>query len=599
MCGIVGYVGPRVALPVIMDALKRLEYRGYDSAGVALLDEGIAIHKDKGRIMNLERSLPESSANVGIGHTRWATHGGPSSLNAHPHSDCSGDIAIVHNGIIENFFTLKNELIEKGHKFVSETDTEVIAHLMEDNYQGDLREALLLTIKRLKGAYAIVAVHKDHMDEIVAIRNQSPLVLGIGDGENLVASDVPAILGYTDRVIYLEDGQGAVLSRDRILLFNSDGTEVQADISTITWTLEDAEKGGYPHFMLKEIYEQPKAIREAMLGKMTEDGKVFVSNLLSEDIESIKIVACGTSYHAGLIGKYIITHLTGIPCSVEIASEYRYAAHTRDSPLLIFITQSGETADTLAAAKESVHRGFSTLAIANVVGSSITREVYDVAYTNAGPEIGVAATKSFITQVVVFYLIGIQLGQNIGTITPERANNLYRSLRKMPRIVENILRNVEPIKKVAKEISGASSVFFIGRNINYPVALEGALKLKEISYIHAEGYPAGELKHGPIALLDTDKPVIAIAPDDFVYEKMSSNIGEVLARDAPVICVTSNSDTEMERYVNHVLKIPDVEPLLTPLPITVVLQLLSYYCADERDCSIDKPRNLAKSVTVE
>ncbi|MDP6155352.1 MAG: glutamine--fructose-6-phosphate transaminase (isomerizing) [Candidatus Thermoplasmatota archaeon] len=600
MCGIVGYVGPKEALGVLLPALKRLEYRGYDSAGIAVIrQKDIDIYKDKGRIKDLEKSLSDIHGNIGIGHTRWATYGVPSKLNAHPHTDCKGDFAVVHNGIIENYVELKRDLIKRGHEFVSDTDTEVIVHLMEDHYDGDLKDALVKAVAKLKGSYAITAMHREHPKELAVMRNLSPLVLGVGEGENLVASDIPAVLGHTNRVIYLNDGEGAMVRDDSIDLFDETGNKLEAEITSINWTLDDAEKGGYEHFMLKEIYEQPQAIREAILGKMKKNGEVFVSPILNGKIESIKIIACGTSYHAGLVGKYIISHLTGIPCSVEIASEYRYLSPTRDSPLEIFITQSGETADTLAAARESIRRGLTTLAITNVLGSSITREVNDVVYTNAGPEISVAATKSFIAQLVVFYLIGIQLGQVNSTITPSQARHLYKSLRKMPRAVEKIIRNVDSIKKIANEISCASTIFFIGRNINYPIALEGALKLKEISYIHGQGYPAGELKHGPLALLDKDKPVIAIAPDDFLYEKMSSNIGEVLARDAPVICIVSEDDTEMEKFVNHVLRIPKVEPLLTPIPITVILQLLAYYCALERDCSIDKPKNLAKSVTVE
>jgi len=600
MCGIVGYVGSKEAVNVLLPALKRLEYRGYDSAGIAVIrKKDIEVYKDKGRIKDLERNLPEIKGTIGIGHTRWATYGAPSKVNAHPHTDCKGDFTVVHNGIIENFMELKRDLIKRGHEFVSDTDTEVIAHLMEEHYGGELKDALLMTVGKLKGSYAITAMHRDHPREMVVMRNQSPLVLGVGKGENLVASDIPAVLGHTNRVIYLNDGEGALVRDDSIDIFDHNGKESKAEIAKISWTLEDAEKGGYEHFMLKEIYEQPQAIREAILGKMKENGEVFVSPILNEKIESIKIIACGTSYHAGLVGKYIISHLTGIPCSVEIASEYRYLSPTRDNPLEIFITQSGETADTLAAAKESARRGLSTLAITNVLGSSITREVNDVVYTNAGPEISVAATKSFIAQLVVFYLVGIQLGQVNSTITPSQARHLYESLRKMPRAVDKILRDVGNIKKIAEEIACASTVFFIGRNINYPIALEGALKLKEISYIHGQGYPAGELKHGPLALLDKDKPVIAIAPDDFLYEKMSSNIGEVMARDAPVICIVTETDTEMEKYANHVLRVPKVEPLMTPIPITVILQLLSYYCALDRDCSIDKPKNLAKSVTVE
>ncbi len=599
MCGIVGYVGEREAAEVLFDALKRLEYRGYDSAGVALFGERIHIYKDKGRIGEIERSSPPHSARTGIGHTRWATHGAPSRENAHPHTDCKGEIVVVHNGIIENFQALREELTDRGHALSSDTDSEVIAHLLEEYYRGDLKTAMLKTVNRLEGSYAIAAFHQDRRDELVVVRYNSPLVLGIGKGENLVASDVPAILGYTDRVVFMEDGQGAVVRGDGVEVFDPDGENVEPEVTKITWTQEDAEKGGYSHFMLKEIYEQPKAIREAMLGKRQTDGSVFVSSLLDGTFDSIKIIACGTSYHAGLVGRYAISHLAGIPVTVEIASEFRYAAPTGESPLAIFITQSGETADTLAAARESVHRGLATMAITNVVGSSITREVDDVIYTNAGPEIGVAATKSYITQLIIFYLMAIQLGGARKTITPERARALVNSLRKLPRIVENILRDTSEVERVAASISGASSVFFIGRNINYPTALEGALKLKEISYIHAEGFPAGELKHGPIALLDERTPVIALAPYDFLYEKMSSNIGEVLARDAPVICVVTRGDRDMGKYVDDVLTIPDLEPLLSPVPLTVVLQLLSYHCAKERKCSIDKPRNLAKSVTVE
>ena len=599
MCGIVGYAGHREAAEVLFDALKRLEYRGYDSAGVALLGDGIQVIKDKGRIGEVERSAAPEHSNTGIGHTRWATHGRPSKQNAHPHLDCKGNLAVVHNGIIENFIALREELSGRGHTLSSDTDSEVIAHLLEENYGGDLKEAMLRTVKRLEGSYAIVAIHRDRKEEFVVARNNSPLVMGIGEGENLVASDVPAILGYTDRVVFMKNGQCALVRKNEVKMFDDNGMDVEPEITRITWTAEDAEKGGYPHFMLKEIYEQPRAIREAMLGKRGADGDVFVSPLLEENFDSIKIIACGTSYHAGLVGKYAIGHLAGIPVSVEIASEYRYAPPGRESPLTIFITQSGETADTLAAAKESVHRGLSAMAITNVVGSSITREVDDVIFTNAGPEIGVAATKSYITQLVVFYLMAIQLGRARKTITPERARTLAGALRKLPRIVENILRDTTDVERAAARISKAGSAFFIGRNINYPTALEGAIKLKEISYIHAEGFPAGELKHGPIALLDDRTPVIALAPHDFLYEKMCSNIGEVLARDAPVICVVTRGDRDMEKYVDEVLSIPRVDPLLSPIPITVVLQLLAYHCAELRKCSIDKPRNLAKSVTVE
>ncbi len=602
MCGIVGYMGQSEAQEILLKALKRLEYRGYDSAGIALVKDSIRIFKNKGRIKDLEKPLDRAHETAGIGHTRWATHGAPSKLNSHPHTDCQGDIAVVHNGILENFHTLKMEIKEKGHNVISDTDSELVAHLFEDAYAGDLKKAMVKTVSKLRGSFALAVLHKDHPGEIVAYRYQSPLVVGVGQGENMVASDVPAILGHTNKVIYLDEGNGAVLRSDNVDLFDNEGRPIDIDPQEILWTLEDAEKGGYEHFMLKEIFEQPKALRESMLGKISSSGDVFVSPLLKEKyskIKNIKIVACGTSFHAGLVGRYAITHLTGLPCQVEIGSEYRYLDPTSDEQVIIFISQSGETADTLAAAKEAVSRGLITIGVTNVLGSSITRVVDETIYTNAGPEIGVAASKSFITQLLIMYLISIQLGVSRGTLPPERARQLNQQLRKMPRNIEIVLNDTSLIQAVAKELSTASSIFFIGRNINYPTALEGALKLKEISYIHAEGYPAGELKHGPIALLDDKTPVIALAPKDFIYDKMASNIGEVLSRDAPVIGILSEDDTEMEKYVDHVLCIPRVDELLTPIPITVVEQLLSYYCALELGCSIDKPKNLAKSVTVE
>ncbi|MFW6140989.1 MAG: glutamine--fructose-6-phosphate transaminase (isomerizing) [Candidatus Saliniplasma sp.] len=594
MCGIVGYIGSSAVRDILLRGLKRLEYRGYDSIGIAVKSDGeISLVKKKGRIEDLPKEqIPESY--IGIGHTRWATHGKPSDKNAHPFSDCSGDISIIHNGIIENFVSLKEELVGRGHEFTSDTDSEVIAHMIEENYDGDLVDALRETVKKLNGAYAIVAIHSDK-NEIAATREQSPLVVGVGDGENLLASDVPALLDHTEDVKYLRDGDIARLTEDTVEIWDRDGKSVERETKTVEWSIEDAEKGGYEHYMMKEIHEQPKAIHESLLGRLKGFQEL---DLKKYRIDSIRLIACGTSYHAALVGKYIIEEISGIPCMVEMASEYRYSSRLSEYPFTILLSQSGETADTLGAAKEASQRGCKTLGITNVLDSSLTREVDEVIYTQAGPEIGVAATKTFTTQLVVLYLIAIELGLMKRTLRVDEAETYRDELRRLPRLVEKILNKSETIKKLSGKLASAEDIFFVGRNINYPVALEGALKLKEIAYIHAAGYPAGELKHGPFALLTENTPVISICIKDNTYQKMLGNVGEIAARGSPIYGVGEN-DKEMKKLCDHHISIPKVLPLFSPIIVNVVLQLFAYYTAYELGRDIDKPRNLAKSVTVE
>ncbi len=594
MCGIVGYTGTMDVADILLKGLKRLEYRGYDSAGVAIRSGGsISVQKREGSIDDLSE-LEFVHGYTGIGHTRWATHGKPCDENAHPFLDCEGNLAVVHNGIIDNFVDIKDGLEERGHNFTSETDSEVVAHLIEEEYEGDLVKAVKKTVKKLTGSYAIVVVHKDH-DGLVAARDKSPLVLGVGTEENLVASDVPAILDHTNEVKYLLDGDVASITKDGIEIWDEEGELVERETKEITWSVEDAEKGGYEHYMLKEIYEQPKAIHDSFLGRLNGLDEVDLSRY---DIDSINLISCGTSYHAALVGKYIIERLTGIPCNTELASEYRYSARSDVFPFTILISQSGETADTLAAAKEAKIRGCKTMAITNVFGSSITREVDEVIYTHAGPEIGVAATKTFTTQLIVLYLLAVELGMKKKKILREDVDDCRNEIRKLPRKVEVLLDQAERIKGIAKILSRADDIFFVGRNINYPVALEGALKLKEIAYIHAAGYPAGELKHGPFALLTEKTPVIAISIKDHTYEKMLGNIGEIAARGSPIIAV-GQKDKELEKLADETIEIPEVSPIFSPILVNVILQMFAYYTARELDRSIDKPRNLAKSVTVE
>ncbi|MBS3817024.1 MAG: glutamine--fructose-6-phosphate transaminase (isomerizing) [Candidatus Thermoplasmatota archaeon] len=594
MCGIVGYAGPKNVGDVLIRGLERLEYRGYDSAGVAIRsDDEIYVQKKKGRISDLfQGDLPTES--LGIGHTRWATHGKPADKNAHPFLDCQENISIVHNGIIDNFNSIRDELTEKGHEFSSETDSEIIAHLIEENYDGDFLKSFKKTIRELEGSYAVVAIHKGS-DELVVARNQSPLVIGIGSGENLVASDAPALLDYTKNIKYLQDGDIARITNQEVEIWDEDNTLVERETKRLNWDVEDAEKGGYEHFMLKEIFEQPKAIHDSLLGRLNNFEDVDFSKY---DVDSVQFIACGTSAHAGYVGRYIFEKIAKVPCTVEVSSEYRYTSSSESSPFTIFFSQSGETLDTVAAAREANRRGCDTLAVTNVLDSSITREVDEVIYTQAGPEIGVAATKTFTTQVIILYLLAIELGLARGVLSKDEAENYKDELRTLPRKVERILDDKERIKKKTKRLAEAEDIFFVGRNINYPVALEGALKLKEIAYIHAAGYPAGELKHGPFALLTEETPVIALAVRDQTFEKMLGNIGEIAARDSPVF-VVGDENKELKKLADERYFIPKVPPLFSPILMNVVLQLTAYYTAYRLDRDIDKPRNLAKSVTVE
>lgn len=591
MCGIAGYIGFRRADEVIISALKRLEYRGYDSWGIAVKHGNeIRLIKKVGAIEDA-KAYSVTDGNLGVGHTRWATHGKPSEINAHPHTDCSGKIAVVHNGIISNFQLLREELESRGHKFKSETDTEVIAHLIEEEYVGDLKKAVERAVSRLRGSYALVVLHAER-DELVAARYKSPLVLGVGDEEWIISSDVPAILDYTNRVIYLEDGDIVVLRRDGFAIW-SNGEKIERKIETIPWSIEDAEKGGYEHFMLKEIHETPRVIEYTLFEYLSEDIEIDAS--FSAGISEIVFIACGTSYHASLIGKYLIEKLTGIPVRVEFASEFIYHQPPLHRALAIAITQSGETADTLEAMRIAKKLGARTLAIVNVLGSTATRIADHVLYTRAGPEISVAATKSFIAQLIVLYLIALKLSRMPGS----DVNRLIDELRLMPELVRKILGREDEIMRIAERLATFENMMYIGRGIGVPIAMEGALKMKEISYIHAEAYPAGELKHGPFALLGKRTPVIASLIPDETYEIMLNNIKEVKARESIVVAVAEEDDREVEKYVDFVIRVPKTEYIFTAITHSIALQLLAYYTARKRGCEIDKPRNLAKSVTVE
>ncbi len=609
MCGIVGYIGPRNVKDVVVGGLAKLEYRGYDSAGVAALADGnIRIVKAVGRLANLEEKLAQMpiSGHVAIGHTRWATHGKPSDENAHPHQDCSGRFAIVHNGIVENYLSLREELVALGHEFRSETDTEVVAHLIEEMYNGDLFETMIAVGKRIRGAYALVVMAKDHPDEMIAIRRASPMIIGLGEKENFVASDIPAILEYTRDIYVMEDGEMAVLRRDGVECFTMDGEPVKKEVYHVTWDAVSAERGGYPHFMLKEIHEQPRAVRDTLRGRVSDDlSRVELPELgLAEEdiraIDRIHIVACGTSWHAGLVGKAAIETFARIPVNVEIASEYRYADPiVTDRTLILAITQSGETADTLAAMREMKKRGVRVVAITNVVGSSAAREADSTIVTWAGPEIAVASTKAYTTQLVALYLLAVRFGLARGTLAEEKAREVLAALDDLPQVVEQVLDTAPQIESFAKRYKDAHDTFFIGRGMDYAVSLEGALKLKEISYIHAEAYAAGELKHGTLALITDGVPVIALAMQPELYEKTLSNIVEVKARGAFVLGLTWVGNEDLEKTVDEVIYLPKTMPLLAPVAAVIPLQLLAYYAAVARGNDVDKPRNLAKSVTVE
>jgi len=608
MCGIVGYIGAQQAAPILLEGLKKLEYRGYDSAGVAVYnDNEINVVKSKGRLKILDDQLDGGKklpGTLGIGHTRWATHGEPSDINSHPHTNTSGNIAVVHNGIIENYLKLKDYLIKKGYVFVSDTDTEVIAHLVDYYYNGDMVDTVIKVIGKLEGSYALGIISKDHPDELVAVRKDSPLIVGLGEDGNFIASDIPAILEHTRNVYLLEDKEIVLLKADSVQIYNTDMEEVSKEVFTVNWDVSAAEKGGYEHFMFKEIMEQPKAINDTIHPRI-QNGTVVLDDikLTDEDIEKIKkiyIVGCGSAYHVGMVGKYVIEKMTRIPVEVDLASEFRYRDPIiEEGALFIIISQSGETADTLAALREAKRRGARILSIVNVVGSSIARESDDVLYTWAGPEIAVATTKAYSTQMDALFLISLFLGVRKGTVSNEEAQEFIEGLKELPANVQKVLENKEKIQYYASKYFNAKDVFFIGRGIDYAVALEGSLKLKEISYIHSEAYAAGELKHGTISLVEDGTLVIALATQDHLFDKMLSNIKEVKARGAVVMALAQEGNTEIEKEADYVIYIPKANPMLAAALTVVPLQLFGYYVAVAKGCDVDKPRNLAKSVTVE
>ena len=608
MCGIVGYVGPRMATPMLIDGLKRMEYRGYDSAGVALLgDDGVDMRRAKGKIAALESTVAARpvKGTTGIAHTRWATHGAPSEKNAHPQHDCTNTIAVVHNGIIENFGSLRKRLIEGGHVFRSETDTEVLAHLIEAAFQGNLEEAVIAALRLVEGTYGIAVISSRDPDKIVAARKGSPLLIGLGENEYYVASDVAAILEHTRQVVYLDDGEMAVLTRDGYRVLDLDANDVNKGVNLIDWDLEQIEKGGFEHFMLKEIFEQPITIENTMRGRLVaEEGfsKLGGLNLSKQEmlnLEHIIITACGTSWHSALIGKLMIEDLARIPVDVEYASEFRYRNPiVNDNTLCVVISQSGETADTLAAMREAKRRGAKTLGLVNVVGSTMAREDDGGIYLHAGPEIGVASTKAFTSQVIALTLLTLKLAR-LRSLSVEKGREIAQAMERLPDQVQAILDRAPAIEQIAERFRDATNFLYLGRGYNFPVALEGALKLKEISYIHAEGYPAAEMKHGPIALIDENMPVVFIAPHDSVFEKVVSNISEVKARGGRVIVITSRDEPSLEGKIDFEIRIPETIDMLYPVLAVVPLQLLAYYIAAKRGLNVDQPRNLAKSVTVE
>ena len=614
MCGIIGYIGHRQVVPLIIEGLRKLEYRGYDSAGIAVVASGeLVIRRSAGKLGNLETALAADplSGEYGLGHTRWATHGRPTEENAHPHRDCKGRIVVVHNGIIENYLELKRELQSQGHTFVTETDTEVVAHLVEREWKDDgLDGAVRRAMTRLRGLFALVLLSADDPQKIVAVRNGPPVVVGLGEGEYFVASDIPAILQYTRNVVFLGDQEMAVVTQAGAVFTDFSGVEVAKTPTRVTWDPISAEKAGYKHFMLKEIFEQPAAVRDTILGRVSlETGTIFPDDtgLSDADITSIDrvtLIACGTSWHAALVGKFLIEELARIPVEVDYGSEYRYRRPlSGPSTLAVAITQSGETADTLAALREAKQQGAKSLAICNVVGSMATRESDGTIYTHAGPEIGVASTKAFTSQLVALYLLALHMAQVKKTLTVDQRKTHIADLLQLPQQIEQVLKCAPQIEDIASRFYTRTDFLYLGRGINYPIALEGALKLKEISYIHAEGYPAGEMKHGPIALIDERMPVVAIAPHDHVFEKMQGNIQEAKARGGAVIAITTAGDDTLWRLLDRdsdsIVAVPAMSPLLAPIVITVPLQLLSYYIAVRRGCDVDQPRNLAKSVTVE
>ncbi|MCK8824151.1 glutamine--fructose-6-phosphate transaminase (isomerizing) [Fuchsiella alkaliacetigena] len=610
MCGIVGYIGDSTARSILMDGLNKLEYRGYDSAGIALYNQGqVEVYKQVGKLENLEQVITDEKpqGTVGVGHTRWATHGRPSVPNSHPHTGCDDDFVVVHNGIIENYLQLKEELQEGEHLFTSETDTEVIVHLIEEEYRGNLESAVRRVVAKLEGSYAFVAMAVQEPQKLVAVRQDSPLIIGLKDQEYFVASDIPAVLKHTKDVYILDDEEMAVVTQNGVELSTVEGETVDKEVFTVDWDPGMAEKSGYEHFMLKEIHEQPEALRRAISGRLSNDNSQVIFDELNlspaeiEKYEKIYIVACGTAYHSGIVAKYLLEDLVEIPVEVDIASEFRYRDPLLDeNTLAIVVSQSGETADTLAALREAKSKGAQVLAIGNVVGSTIPREADQVVYIHAGPEIAVASTKAYINMLMVFYLLSIYFAQLKGTISATRTEELIQALKNLPNQVAQLIKDSEDtIAKLADSYVDQNSAFFIGRGVDYAIALEGALKLKEISYIYAEAYAAGELKHGTLALIEEDVPVIAIATQESIMDKMFSNIQEVQAREAHVTGVVLAGNEEVTRSLDRVIEIPSTEEILTSILTVVPLQLLAYYVALKRGCDIDQPRNLAKSVTVE
>ncbi|WP_344536150.1 glutamine--fructose-6-phosphate transaminase (isomerizing) [Streptomyces levis] len=615
MCGIVGYVGPQSALEVVMAGLKRLEYRGYDSAGVAVLaDGGLATAKKAGKLLNLEKELdgrPLPTGTTGIGHTRWATHGGPTDANAHPHIDNAGRVAVVHNGIIENFAALRDELQERGHELSSETDTEVVAHLLAEEFSScaDLAEAMRLVCRRLEGAFTLVAVHADEPDVVVGARRNSPLVVGVAEGEAFLASDVAAFIAHTRSAIELGQDQVVELRRDGVVVTGFDGRPADVRSYHVDWDASAAEKGGYDYFMLKEIAEQPKAVADTLLGRIDGSGSLTLDEVripprVLREIDKVVIVACGTAFHAGMIAKYAIEHWTRLPCEVELASEFRYRDPILDAQtLVIAISQSGETMDTLMALRHAREQGSKVLAICNTNGSTIPRESDAVLYTHAGPEVAVASTKAFLTQLVACYLVALYLGQTRGTKWGDEIRAVIRDLSSISGAVERVLGTMEPVRKLARTLASKDTVLFLGRHVGYPVALEGALKLKELAYMHAEGFAAGELKHGPIALIEEDLPVVVVVPSprgrSVLHDKIVSNIQEIRARGARTIVIAEEGDEAVVPYADHLIRIPVTPTLLQPLVATVPLQVFACELATARGNEVDQPRNLAKSVTVE
>ncbi len=617
MCGIIGYLGPKEVVPILLDGLRRLEYRGYDSAGVAVVRNGqIERRRSAGKLANLEQAIDTQPLDgiYGVGHTRWATHGRPTEENAHPHQDCNGKIVVVHNGIIENYLDIKRELQKLGHTFVTETDSEVIAHLIEQEMNADpnltLEDAARQALLHMRGLFAFVAISTDDPEKIIAVRNGPPIVVGLGDNEFFVASDTPAILSHTRDVVFLGDEEMAIITRRGVEFTNFAGTPVSKATQRVLWDPIMAEKSGYRHFMLKEIFEQPRAAEDTLLGRVSvETGKVFLEEIAITEadlrnIDKVALVACGTSWHAALIGKFLIERFGGLPVEVDYGSEYRYRDFIVDRhTLVVVITQSGETADTLAALREARKKGARSLAICNVVGSMATREAEGTIYTHAGPEIGVASTKAFTSQLIALNLLSLYLGQVKGSLRESDARRHITALMQLPKLMEQALKASDSVEEVAGRFFNRSDFLYLGRGINYPIALEGALKLKEISYIHAEGYPAGEMKHGPIALIDSNMPVVSIALNDHLFEKMLGNIQEVKARGGSVIAITTAGHDTLKSVLDPaqdaILYLPHVPDMLSPLATVLPLQLLAYYVAVRRGCDVDQPRNLAKSVTVE